>query len=141
MSSQSTSGLPPSSDAPPIRLTPLDLARLEALLASPAHRDHPGAAALQRELDRADLLPADHTLADVVGMHARVACVDEHDGTRHQLTLVYPHEADARAGRVSVLAPVGAALLGLTVGQCIDWPTTGGRSLRLRVLSVTPGAA
>lgn len=138
MSSQPKSGLPPS-DAPPIRLTAHDLARLEAMLETPACRQHPGAAALQRELDRADVLPG--PAPDIVGMHARVECIDEHDGTRHLLTLVYPHEADVDAGRISVLAPVGAALLGLTIGQRIDWPTGNGRTLRLRVLTVSPPPA
>lgn len=137
MSSHSQSGLPPS-DSAPIRLTAHDLARLDAVLESPTYRNHPGAAALQRELDRADVLPDDTPSTDVVGMHTRVECTDEQDGSRHQLTLVYPHEADAGAGRVSVLAPVGTALLGLTIGQRIDWPTASGRTLRLRVLSVTP---
>lgn len=49
------------------------------------------------------------------------------------MQLVYPEEADAAAGRISVLAPVGSALLGLSVGQSIDWPFTGGVIRRLRV--------
>ena len=137
MSPQSTSGLPPS-DAPSIRLTRHDLARLDALLASPTWRQHPGAAALQRELDRADLLPDDAPADATVGMHARVTCIDDETGARHTLTLVYPHEADVDSGRVSVLAPVGTALLGLTIDQRIDWPVSGGRTLRLRVLEVAP---
>lgn len=140
MSSQPQSGLPPSQSVP-IRLTARDLARLDALLASPTYRHHPGAASLQSELDRADVLAPDADAAGIVGMHAHVDCVDEHDGSRHTLTLVYPHEADAGAGRVSVLAPVGAALLGLAVGQRIDWPGVNGRTLRLRVLAVAPPAA
>ena len=140
MSSQPQSGLPPSQSVP-IRLTARDLARLDALLASPTYRHQPGAASLQRELDRADVLAPDADAAGIVGMHAHVDCVDEHDGSRHTLTLVYPHEADAGAGRVSVLAPVGAALLGLAVGQRIDWPGVNGRTLRLRVLAVAPPAA
>lgn len=140
MSSQSKSGLPPS-EVPPIRLTAHDLARLEAMLETPACRQHPGAAALQRELDRADVVPGTAHAPDIVGMHARVECVDEHDGARHVLTLVYPHEADVDAGRISVLAPVGTALLGLTVGQRIDWPAGNGRTLQLRVLAVSPPSA
>ncbi len=136
MSSQSKSGLPPS-DAPAIRISAHDLARLDAMLATPAHRNQPGAAALQRELDRADALPQGQTPADIVGMHATVECIDEADGARHTLTLVYPHEANVDKGRVSVLAPVGTALLGLAVGQRIDWPASGGRTLRLRVTAVT----
>lgn len=137
MSSQTQSGLPPS-EAPPIRITRHDLARLDALLESPAWRQHPGAPALQRELDRADLLPPDAPAGTVVGMHARVTCVDDETAAHHTFTLVYPYEADVDAGRVSILAPVGTALLGLGIGQRIDWPVSGGRTLRLRVLGVAP---
>ncbi|MCW5578390.1 MAG: GreA/GreB family elongation factor, partial [Dokdonella sp.] len=55
----------------------------------------------------------------------------------HVLTLCYPAEDDAAKGRVSVLAPVGAALLGLTLGQTIDWTTPDGHRLRLRVTAIT----
>ncbi len=56
---------------------------------------------------------------------------------------MYPHEADVQHSRISVLAPVGSALLGLSVGQSIDWRTPDGRDLRLRVTAVhdQPAAA
>ena len=137
MSSQPQSGLPPST-SPAIRLRSRDLARLDALLDIPLYRQHPGAPALQRELDRADLLPDNDAAPPVVGLYARVRCIDDASGAHHDLTLVLPHEADVDAGRVSVLAPVGTALLGLTTGQRIDWSTAGGRVLRLRVLDISP---
>lgn len=140
MSSQSKSGLPPS-DAPSIRVTRHDLSRLETLLDSPTYRHHPGTPALRRELDRADLLPTDAPGHAVVGMHARVTCVDDETGAQHTFALVYPHEADVDAGRVSILAPVGTALLGLAIGQRIDWPASGGRTLRLRVLDIDAAAS
>ena len=52
------------------------------------------------------------------------------------MTLVYPHDADGTPGKVSILAPVGSALLGLRTGQAIDWPMPGGNSTRLRVLEI-----
>ncbi|WP_101925204.1 MULTISPECIES: nucleoside diphosphate kinase regulator [Luteimonas] len=141
MSSQPQSGLPPS-DAPPVQLTAHDLARLDAMLESDTYRHHPGAAALQRELDRADVLP-DSAPSESVGMQSRVSCVDEDSGIHHRFSLVYPHEADVDvdAGRVSILAPVGTALLGLRVGQRIDWPVANRRTLRLRVMAVAPADA
>ena len=127
----SQSGLPPS-----IIVSTRDIARLEALLDSPALSRHPAAVALSQELERAQVLPPEQIPAGIVTMHSRVDCVDELHDEKHSLTLVYPHEADFDKGHVSVLAPVGSALLGLSVGQSIDWVAPGGRQLRLRVTAV-----
>ena len=127
----SQSGLPPS-----ITVSSRDLARLEALIDSPALSRHPAAVALSQELERAQVLPPEQIPAGIVTMHSRVDCVDELHDEKHSLTLVYPHEADFDKGHVSVLAPVGSALLGLSVGQTIDWTAPGGRQLRLRVTAV-----
>ena len=62
--------------------------------------------------------------------------MNEISGEHHHLTLAYPRDADVASHRVSVLAPVGSALLGLSVGQAIDWQAPGGRALRLRVTEV-----
>jgi len=121
---------------PPIIVSSLDLARLDALLESPAHSQNPAALALSQELDRAQILPPEKIPAGIVTMHSKVECVDELHGSTHTLTLVYPHEADFDQGKVSVLAPVGSALLGLGIGQSIDWLAPGGRKLRLRVTAV-----
>ena len=127
----SHSGLPPS-----IVVSTRDMARLEALLDSPALSRHPAAVALAQELERAQVLPPEEIPEGIVTMHSRVDCEDELHDEKHSLTLVYPHEADFDKGRVSVLAPVGSALLGLSVGQTIDWTAPGGRKLRLRVTAV-----
>ena len=127
----SKSGLPPS-----IIVSTRDMARLEALLDSPALSRHPAAVALAQELERAQVLPPEEIPEGIVTMHSRVDCEDELHNEKHSLTLVYPHEADFDKGRVSVLAPVGSALLGLSVGQTIDWTAPGGRQLRLRVTAV-----
>ncbi|WP_066097742.1 nucleoside diphosphate kinase regulator [Xanthomonas massiliensis] len=130
------SGLPPSPAAPSLILSSHDLARLEALLESPALARLPAAAALAGELERATVVPPGQLPPDVVAMHSQVDCEDELGGEHHRLILVYPHEADVARGRISVLAPVGAALLGLRQGQSIDWRTADGRALRLRVSAV-----
>src|SRR5690606_184214 len=111
----------PSGLRPSIVISSRDATRLEAILESPQWQNNPAAESLMAELARAEIVDDADLPADVVGMHSRVECVDEASGERHSLTLVYPHEADADAGRVSVLAPVGSALLGLSVGQSIDW--------------------
>ena len=133
MTASSTGGLPP-----PIVVSRRDAARLEALIESPRWQNDPTAEALLGELTRADIVDDADMPADVVGMHSRVVCIDDHSGEHHELTLVFPNEADSGAGRISVFAPVGSALLGLSVGQSIDWTTPQGRALRLRVTGVTP---
>lgn len=127
------SGLPPS-----ITVSSLDLARLEALLDTPAVSAMPGAAALSDELTRATVLAPEQMPDGIVMMHSRVECEDASKGEKHVLTLVFPREANVDEGKVSVLAPVGSALLGLSVGQSIDWDAPGGRRLELRVTAVHP---
>lgn len=122
--------------APTPTLSSRDLDRLEQLLESPAMAANPAAAALAAELERANVVEPEDMPADVVTMNSQVTCVDDVGGETHRLTLVYPRDADVEHHRVSVLAPVGTALLGLSVGQSIDWNAPGGRSLRLRVTAI-----
>ena len=91
---------------------------------------------LADELDRADVLPRAAVRDDVVTMHACVRYLDETTGERRDVTLVYPDETDVANGRISVLAPVGSALLGLSEGDAIDWEFPDGRRRRLRVEAV-----
>ena len=120
--------------APTITITRLDLQRLERLLDS-LDEFGPGAEALQAELDRAEVVGHDEVPAGVVTMNSRVHCREESSGKDYHLTLVSPQDAGGD-GKVSILAPVGSALLGLSVGQHIDWPVPGGKQLKLTLLEV-----
>ncbi|WP_341304296.1 nucleoside diphosphate kinase regulator [Pseudomonas sp. TMP25] len=117
-----------------LTITRLDLQRLEHLLDS-LDDFGPNATALQAELDRADVVGHDEVPAGVVTMNSRVHCREESSGKDYHLTLVYPQDAGGE-GCVSVLAPVGTALLGLSVGQHIDWTTPSGKVLKLTLLAV-----
>ncbi|MBP8202333.1 MAG: nucleoside diphosphate kinase regulator [Pseudomonas sp.] len=117
-----------------LTITRLDLQRLEHLLDS-LDDFGPNAASLQAELDRADVVGHDQVPAGVVTMNSRVHCREESSGKDYHLTLVYPQDAGGE-GCVSVLAPVGTALLGLSVGQHIDWTTPSGKVLKLTLLAV-----
>lgn len=119
-----------------ITLSRLDVERIESLLENPALHDAPAAERLHAEFDRAEIVEPRDMPADVVSMNSSADCVDETSNKHYTLTLVYPKDADADAGRISVLAPVGSALLGLRVGQTIDWPGHGGRALRLKVTAI-----
>lgn len=120
--------------APAITITRLDLQRLERLLDS-LEDFGPGAEALEKELARAQVVGHDEIPAGVVTMNSRVHCREESSGKDYHLTLVYPQDAGGD-GTVSILAPVGSALLGLSVGQHIDWPVPGGKQLKLTLLAV-----
>ncbi|WP_191864385.1 nucleoside diphosphate kinase regulator, partial [Pseudomonas viridiflava] len=102
--------------APPPRPTRLDVQRLESLIDS-QDDSMPGMQALQAELDRAEqVVGHDEVPEGVVTMNSRVHCREESSGKDYHLTLVYPKDAGVE-GTVSVLAPMGSALLGLQVGQ------------------------
>ncbi len=68
-------------------------------------------------------------------MNSTVRCREESSGKEYTLTLVYPEDV-AGEGKVSILAPVGTALLGLTIGQTIDWPAPSGKTLKLTLLEI-----
>jgi regulator of nucleoside diphosphate kinase len=122
--------------APEIVVTTDDHDRLQRLIESGIARE-PVASQLQEELDRAVLVEPDEAPADIVRMDSRFVAQDLDTGERLSLHLVWPAEAQVEEGRISILAPVGAALLGLRVGQTIDWPLPSGRARRLRVLEVS----
>lgn len=105
-------------------ITDRDLARVAAL--------RPGGQ-LEEELKRAIVVPSDQVPVSVVTMHSRVRYLDENTGDRREIQIVYPEQADLAEGKISVLAPVGAALLGLSVGQEVEWRFPGGQMRRLRV--------
>jgi regulator of nucleoside diphosphate kinase len=121
----------------PILLTAEDLSRLRDLVAqNVTTRDADAAEQLEAEIERARIVPAGQVPEGLVTMGSRVEFEDQRTGKRRTIQLVFPSEADAAAGRVSVLAPVGAALLGLSVGQSIEWPLPGGATARLRIVAV-----
>lgn len=82
------------------------------------------------------MVPAREVGADVITMSSRVVFTDD-AGETHDVTLVYPEEADMEKSRLSVLTPVGAALIGLKVGQSIEWRTRLGEERTLTVLKVS----
>ena len=92
---------------------------------------------LVSELARADVVESRDVPPDVVTMNSRVVFEDVTSGKTTEVTIVFPHDADVARGKVSVLAPVGTALLGLAEGDSIVWPFPDGSSRCLRVVAVT----
>ena len=121
---------------PPIIVSSLDSARLTALLESPAYSNLPGIDALHSELDRAAVVEPDKVPPGVVTMNSTVRFAMLPSGTERRLKLVYPGKSDASEDSISILAPVGSALLGLAEGDDIHWPNPNGGTLHLVVHEV-----
>lgn len=115
-----------------------DHARLTSLATAALDRLPQAADELLTELDRAKVVADDAVPGDVVRMGSTVEFRTEEDQKR--VTLVFPAEADIAAGKVSVLTPVGAALIGLTKGESMTWSARDGRSHELTILDVEPPA-
>ena len=94
---------------------------------------------LRGELDRAVVLDAPAMPPDVVTMNAGFEIEDRATGEIEAYTLTYPEQADVERGRLSVLAPIGTAVLGYAVGDEVEWRTPGGVR-RLKIKRVTPPA-
>ena len=90
---------------------------------------------LLAEMDRATVVAADALPADVVRMGSTVTFRTA-DGRTRRVTLVFGGAADISLDRISILTPVGTALIGLAVGQSITWTTRDGREQELTVVSV-----
>ena len=93
---------------------------------------------LLREIDRAEVRPDADMPDGVVRMRSTVRFEDDAHGAARSVLLVYPKEADIAAGKISVLSLVGAGLIGLSVGQSIQWPDRDGHERALRILKVEP---
>ncbi|NCC30115.1 MAG: nucleoside diphosphate kinase regulator [Gammaproteobacteria bacterium] len=125
------------STRPNIILSTTDAERLERLLDSVDEADFPGKADLEAELSRAIVVDAKDIPAKVVTMRSTVKFRIESSSEERCLTLVYPSDVDDSGRTISILAPVGSALLGLSEGDEIDWPKPGGGTLRVRIEEVT----
>lgn len=131
----------PADQFPPIVLTATDHDRLSALVEAVSERLPDVYEYLTVELERAAVIDAGELVTPVVTMGARVAFRDEVTGQERTVTLVYPRDADLATGRVSVLTPIGAALIGVAEGQSITWYTREGEAKTLTVLAVEPPIA
>jgi len=121
---------------PAITVSSYDLERLEGLLLRQRAGAPQEGAGLRSELDRARIVEPAEMPHDVVTMNSTVRFAEEGGDREFERTLSYPHEMEGGEGRISVLAPVGSALLGLSVGQRMDWEVPGGRTVQVRVLGV-----
>lgn len=121
-----------------IYITQQDASRLREWLRISGHRhdkDRENLDVLRRELERAHLIEPDEVPPDVITMHSRVRLADPQTNQKMYCTLVFPEDAVAKHERVSVLAPLGAAILGCRTGDVIRFEVPGGRRT-VRILDV-----
>jgi regulator of nucleoside diphosphate kinase len=123
-------------DRPRIKMTADDYERLSRLSAAAMDCMPEVASFLSDELDRAQIVRNGKTRGNFAHMGCWVEFRDNSTGKVQTVTLVYPGEADIARGRISVLTPIGAALIGLSAGQSIDWETRSGSIKRLTVLDI-----
>ncbi|HEY6562751.1 MAG TPA: nucleoside diphosphate kinase regulator [Polyangiaceae bacterium] len=126
-----------SNPRPPILVTQSDFGRLQDYFSA----KHDGISdfvmdSVDEELARAQIIPPEKAPPTLVTMNSRVVFENVHTRRRREVTLVYPEDADTARGRISVFSPVGSALLGLSVGQEIQWGLPNGTSARFRITEV-----
>ncbi len=122
---------------PEIIISSRDMERLEGLLHAPAARNRSDLDGLRAELARAQVREPEDMPPDVITMNSRARIRELPGGKERELTLVYPGNTGSAGASVSIFTPAGSALLGLAVGQSIDWPTVEGHVVHLEVLEVT----
>lgn len=126
-----------TTEQPRLFVSTADFDHLMALLDALPPSEADNTAGLLAELERADVRDADELPPNVVTMYSTVKFSIDSLAKDFEMTLVYPKDMDGRPDQISVLAPVGSALLGLTTGAQIGWPKPGGGTLNIRILDVT----
>jgi regulator of nucleoside diphosphate kinase len=123
------------STKPRIVVTDADYKRLTNLAAAVRERSPDVADELQIEMARASIADPGSISSDVVRMGSIVTFRSD-SAPHRRVELVFPVDADIAKGKVSILTPIGTALIGLSVGQSIEWSARDGRSHELTVVSV-----
>ncbi|MFC0134961.1 nucleoside diphosphate kinase regulator [Massilia eurypsychrophila] len=121
---------------PPITISSLDAERLETLAGATSPPADASRQALLDELARADIVEPQDMPPGVVTMNSTVRFEIDAPGEQFCLTLAYPKDMDRLSNGISILTPIGTALLGLSVGDTIDWPRPDGQLLQVRLLEV-----
>ncbi len=122
---------------PEIIISSLDADRLYALMESLPANSFAGEKELEAELGRANIVEPHEVPSTVVTMNSTVNFIVESTGEEFTLTLVYPKNIDSSGNKISILAPVGSALLGLSQGDQIEWPKPGGGLITVTIKEVT----
>jgi len=128
---------PATSPRPRIIIAAGEHTILQGLADKALQNDSPIGEYLVDELSRASIVPDGECAPNVVRMGSTVTYREDATARIRKVTLVYPHEADIAQQRVSILTPIGAALIGMSTDQAIQWPSPGGAMESLTVLDVS----
>jgi regulator of nucleoside diphosphate kinase len=121
---------------PEITISSLDLERIYTLIESFPANGFAGKDDLEAELGRANVVEPAEVPPTLVTMNSTVKFSVASTKNKFELTLVYPKDVDASGKTISILAPVGSALLGLSQGDEIEWPKPGGGLLKVKIQEV-----
>ncbi len=128
-----------------IYITELDMKRLEELVQFASKSDkrkEEYLRELEEELDRAKVVPSEKIPKNVITMNSKVRIKDLDSEEEMIYSLVFPHSADINQNRISILAPIGTALIGYKVGNIIEWKVPGGvRKLKVEEILYQPEAS
>ena len=128
-----------------ILITEVDRQRLIDLIVNARAGEYRGSIYLEQlrgELDRAQIVTSQEIPADVITMNSKVVLVDLESGEEETYTLVYPENANTAEGKISILAPIGTAMLGYRVGDIFEWQVPAGtRRLKIEKILYQPEAA
>jgi regulator of nucleoside diphosphate kinase len=135
----------PVKQVPNLIIIEQDARRLRILVESASYSgsyDRAQLEALEEEMERAVIVPGHQVPENVVTMHSRVRIIDMRTGEQMVFQLVYPHEAKYAEAKISILAPIGMALLGYAAGTVVEWEVPSGkRTLRIEAVEHQPEAA
>ena len=128
-----------------IYITEYDMKRLSKLIEDSQDSDPQDKgylAELQKELDDAEIVSSGDIPKEVITMNSQVCLIDQDTQKEEMLTLVFPQEANISQGKISVLAPIGTAMLGYRVGEVFRWKVPAGeRKLKVKKILYQPEAA
>lgn len=116
-----------------ILITEKDLTRIQHILKFQKSSDFES---LEFELERATIIKDEEVPADLVTMNTKLKFLNVQDNKEMIITIVYPSDSNFSEGKISVLAPLGSALIGLRVGQEIDWTFPDGKNKILKILEI-----
>jgi regulator of nucleoside diphosphate kinase len=130
---------------PKIFVTTKDAGKLRELIRKAYHSEYRGSEYLKKlaeEIEKASVVEPDQIPSDVITLNSTARLVDQNTDEEMLYTLVFPEDADISHGKISILAPIGTAMLGYKLGDIFEWDTPGGkRSIRVKEILYQPEAS